>query len=330
MPTPATTRRVVRLNAFGDPSVLQLHEEPIAPPAAGEVQLRQVAIGFNYIDIYQRSGKYPLPLPTGLGHEAAGVVEYLGPGVTDFQQGDRVIYMGAGIGAYADRRNVDASKLVRIPDSIDELTAVAVFFKAMTAEYLLRRTYPVQAGDIVLVHAAAGGVGQVLSQWAKALGAYVIGTAGSDDKCRIALESGCDRAIDYSDEGWVDRVIAASDGRKAHVVYDSVGRHTFLGSLDCAAQFGTVVIFGAASGPAPAIDPELLNKKGCLFLTRPSVFPHNADTATFRSNADAVFEALRRGWIKPSLAARFPLDKVGDAHRMAERRDNAGSIVIVP
>ncbi|CAB3774837.1 quinone oxidoreductase family protein [Paraburkholderia humisilvae] len=330
MLTPATTRRVIRLNAFGDPSVLQLCEEQIAPPAPGEVQLRQVAIGFNYIDVYQRSGKYPLPLPTGLGHEAAGIVDGVGHGVADFRVGDRVIYMNAGIGAYTDRRNVEATKLTRIPGSFDEPTAVAVFFKAMTAEYLLRKTYPVKVGDIVLIHAAAGGVGQILCQWAKAMGAYVIGTAGSDEKCRIARESGCDHAINYNSEGWVERVVAASDGRKAHVVYDSVGRHTFLGSLDCAAKFGTVVVFGAASGPTPSIDPEILNNKGCLFLTRPSVFPHNSDTATFRANADAVFEALRIGWIKPSSSARFTLDKVADAHTMAERRENAGAIVILP
>lgn len=330
MPTTSTSRRAVHIEEFGDASVLQLREEQIAPPSPGEVQLRQVAIGFNYIDVYQRSGKYSISLPAGLGHEAAGIVERVGAGVTDVEIGDRVIYMNAGIGAYTDRRNVDASKLARIPAFMDEQAAVAVFFKAMTAQYLLHKTYPVTSGDIVLVHAAAGGVGQVLCQWAKALGAHVIGTAGSDEKCAIALQAGCDHAINYSREGWVERVIAASGGRKVNVVYDSVGRSTFLGSLDCVAKFGTVVVFGAASGPAPAIDPELLNQKGCLFLTRPSVFPHNSDTATFRANADAVFEALRRGWIKPSLAARFTLDQAADAHAMAERRENAGSIVLVP
>ena len=330
MPTDALTRRVIQLNAFGDTDVLELIEAPIVPPAEGEVQLRQTAIGFNYIDIYQRAGKYPLPLPTGLGHEAAGIVEAVGPGVTDFNVGDRVIYMNAGIGAYTDRRNVDASKLAHIPDWLDERTAVAVFFKAMTAEYLLRKTYPVKAGDVVLIHAAAGGVGQVLSRWSKALGAHVIGTAGSDEKCRVALEAGCDHAVNYSQEGWVERVIATTGGRKAHVVYDSVGRHTFLGSLDCAAKFGTVIVFGAASGPAPSIDPELLNKKGCLFLTRPSVFPHNADAVTFRANAATVFEAMSKGWIKPSLSARFTLDTIAGAHLMAEKRENAGAIIILP
>lgn len=330
MAQPGTSRRAIQLDAFGDADVLQVRADLIAPPAQGEVQLRQTAIGFNYIDIYQRSGKYPLPLPTGLGHEAAGIVENVGSGVEDFSVGDRVIYMNAGIGAYADRRNVDATKLARLPEGVDDVTAVAVFFKAMTAEYLLRKTYAVKADDIVLIHAAAGGVGQVLSRWAKALGAFVIGTAGSDEKCRIAREAGCDHTINYSQEGWVERVVAASGGRKAHVVYDSVGRHTFLGSLDCAATFGTVVLFGAASGPAPSIDPELLNKKGCLFLTRPSVFPHNADAATFRANAEVVFEALRRGWIEPSVSARFTLDTVAKAHAMAEKRENAGAIVILP
>ncbi len=330
MATASITRRLIQLDAFGGTDVLQLKEASIAPPAPGEVQLRQTAVGFNYIDIYQRSGKYPLPLPTGLGHEAAGVVDSVGDGVTGFAVGDRVIYMNAGVGAYTDRRNVDATKLAHIPDGVDDVTAVAVFFKAMTAEYLLHRTYAVKPGDIVLIHAAAGGVGQILSRWAKALGALVIGTAGSPEKCEIARAAGCDHAIDYSQDGWVERVIAASDGRKAQVVYDSVGQHTFLGSLDCAAKFGTVVVFGAASGPAPSIDPEVLNKKGCLFLTRPSVFPHNADAATFRANAKAVFDALGKGWIQPSVSARYTLDTIADAHAMAEQRGNAGAIVIVP
>lgn len=321
--------RAIRLEAFGGSEALALQRVGIPAPAAGEVQLKQTAIGVNYIDIYQRAGKYALPLPTGLGHEAAGVVEATGPGVAGFGAGDRVIYMNAGIGAYADRRNVAADKLVRIPDEVDDEAAVALFFKAMTAQYLIHKTFPVKAGDIVVVHAAAGGVGQVLSSWAKALGATVIGTAGSPEKCRIAIDAGCDHAVDYGEDDWVEQVIKASAGRKAHVVYDSVGLHTFLGSLDCAAKFGMVVLYGAASGPAPSIDPELLNKKGCLFLTRPSVFPHNADTATFRQNASEVFEAIRRGYIKPSIAARFPLEDVAGAHRLAESRANAGAIVIL-
>lgn len=325
-----TIAQAIRLTAFGGPEVMRLERLDLPPPSPGEVQLRQTAIGFNFIDIYQRAGKYPLPTPTGLGHEAAGVVEALGAGVTDLAVGDHVVYMNAGVGAYADRRNVPAGKLVKIPDGISDDDAAAVFFKAMTAQYLVKKTHAVQPGDVVLVHAAAGGVGQILSGWAKALGATVIGTAGSQAKCAAALAAGCDAAIDYSQPDWVERVLAAMDGRKARVVYDSVARHTFMGSLDCAAPFGLVVLFGAASGPAPAIDPELLNKKGCLFLTRPSVFPHNADVATFRANAADVFAAMQSGAVRATIGASFRLDQVADAHRAAESRASTGAIVLRP
>lgn len=325
-----TVAHAIRLTEFGGPEVMRLERLDLPPPSPGEVQLRQTAIGFNYIDIYQRAGKYPLPTPTGLGHEAAGVVEALGADVTDLAVGDHVVYMNAGVGAYADRRNVAASKLVKIPAGIGDEDAAAVFFKAMTAQYLVKKTHAVQPGDVVLVHAAAGGVGQILSGWAKALGATVIGTAGSPAKCAAALAAGCDAAIDYSQPDWVAQVLAAMDGRKARVVYDSVARHTFMGSLDCTAPFGLVVLFGAASGPAPAIDPELLNKKGCLFLTRPSVFPHNADVATFRANAADVFAAMQSGAVRAAIGATFRLDQVADAHRAAERRASTGAIVLRP
>lgn len=325
-----TTAQAIRIDAFGGPEVMQLHTLDLPAPGPGEVQLHQTAIGFNYIDIYQRSGKYPLPLPTGLGHEAAGVVLAVGPGVQDLQAGDRTVYMNAGLGAYASHRNVAADKLVKLPETVSDEAAAAVFFKAMTAQYLLRRTCKVEPGDIVLVHAAAGGVGQILCRWAKALGAVVIGTAGSAAKCAIAREAGADACIDYSQPGWVEAVIAATGGRKARVVYDSVAQHTFLGSLDCAAPFGMVVLYGAASGPAPEIQPELLNKKGCLFLTRPSVFPHNADPATFRANAAEVFEAIARGDVLPAVAHRFALKDVQQAHTVAEARGTAGAIVMVP
>jgi NADPH:quinone reductase len=324
-----TTARVVQLTEFGAPDVIRLATLDIAAPAAGEVQIRQTAIGFNYIDIYQRSGKYPLPTPSGLGHEAAGVVESVGSGVNDLKIGDHVVYMNAGIGAYADRRNVAAAKLVKIPAAVSDEDAAAIFFKAMTAQYLVKKTYRVKAGDIVLVHAAAGGVGQILSSWANALGAKVIGTAGSAAKCDVARAAGCHVAIDYSQTDWVQQVIDASEGKKANVVYDSVAQATFMGSLDCTAPFGTVVLYGAASGPAPAIDPELLNKKGCLFLTRPSVFPHNADPVTFRENAADVFQAIGSGAIKATIGARFSLDQIPDAHRAAENRATTGSIVII-
>lgn len=328
--TMSAETRAIRLTAFGGPEVMRLETLELPAPASGEVRLRQTAIGFNYIDIYQRSGKYPLPLPTGLGHEATGIVEGLGEGVPDLRLGDRVVYMNAGVGAYADRRNVSAQKLVRIPDGVADVDAAAVFFKAMTAQYLVKKTHVVRSGDVVLVHAAAGGVGQILSGWAKALGATVIGTAGSPAKCQVARAAGCDEVVDYSQPDWVARVIAATDGRKARVVYDSVGQHTFMGSLDCAAPFGLVALYGAASGPVPAIDPELLYKKGCLFLTRPSVFPHNAELESFRANAADVFDAMEAGIVRASIGARFGLEQAAQAHRAAESRSTAGAIVMIP
>lgn len=322
--------RVIRLTEFGAPEVMRLEEVTLQAPLKGEVLLRQTAIGFNYIDVYQRSGKYPLPTPTGLGHEAVGVVEALGTDVSDLAVGDRVVYMNAGIGAYADRRNVSADKLVKIPTEISDDDAAACFFKAMTAQYLVKKTHVVQPGDLVLVHAAAGGVGQILGRWAKSLGATVIGTAGSDTKCASAMAAGFDAVINYSRSDWVSAALSAMDGRKAQVVYDSVGQHTLMGSLDCAAPFGMVVVFGAASGPAPAVDPELLNKKGCLFLTRPSVFPHNADPDTFRANASDVFAAMKSGVVRSAIGATFPLDQAAQAHRAAEARSIMGAIVLRP
>ncbi|WP_244786574.1 quinone oxidoreductase family protein [Cupriavidus pauculus] len=326
----STTVRAVRLHEFGLPQVMRLESVELPPPAAGEARVRHTAIGFNFIDIYQRRGTYPLPAGTGLGHEAAGVVEAVGEGVTDVAVGDRVAYMNAGLGAYAEGRNVPVDKLVRLPDSLGDEQAAAVIFKGMTAQYLVRHTYAVKPGDTVLVHAAAGGVGQILSSWTKALGARVIGTAGSAAKCATARAAGCDIAIDYSHGDWVKQVRDATDGHGVNVVYDAVGKDTFLGSLDCAQTFGMVVLYGAASGPAPAIEPEILNKKGCLFLTRPSVFPHNADPVRFRANAKDLFDAVAAGHVKVDIGARYPLADVARAHEAAERRETTGAIVLVP
>jgi NADPH2:quinone reductase len=325
-----TKARAVVLHGFGAANVMQLETLDLGSPGAGEVLVTQSAIGFNYIDVYQRSGVYPLPTPTGLGHEAAGTVEAVGPGVEGVKIGDRVAYMNAGLGAYADKRIVPAEKLVKIPDSVTDEAAAALLFKGMTAQYLLRKTHSVQPGEMIIVHAAAGGVGQILSGWAKALGAFVVGTAGSPEKCAIALEAGCDIAIDYSKPDWVEDLLAATGGRKARVVYDSVGRTTFLQSLDLAAPFGLVVSYGAASGPAPEIAMDLLNKKGCLYVTRPSVFPHNADPATFRANAAELFAAIASGAVKVDIGARFKLADIVAAHQAAEARATTGAIVIVP
>lgn len=325
-----TTARIVSLSEMGSADVIKLIDKELPPPAKGEVQLRQTAIGFNFIDVYQRSGVYPLDLPTGLGHEAVGVVEAVGEGVDRFKIGDRAMYMNAGIGAYASARNVPVDKLVSVPDNISDEVAAAVFFKAMTAQYLVQKTYKVKAGDVVLVHAAAGGVGQILASWAKGLGAFVVGTVGSPAKFAAAKEAGCDAVVDYSNANWAEEVLKATGGRKANVVYDSVAKDTFLGSLDCTAPFGTVALFGAASGPAPEIQPDILNKKGCLFLTRPSVFPHNATPALFQENAKAVFEAIAQGYVKVQIGGKFSLEQAADAHRAAESRKVTGAIILVP
>ena len=324
------TARKVMITEFGAPENMKLVSVDLPAPAAGEVQLKQTAIGLNFIDIYQRKGVYPLPLPTGLGHEAAGIVEAVGAGVDQFKPGDRVAYMNAGLGAYADYRNVAADRLVAIPDGVSDEQAAALLFKGITAQYLLKKTHAVKPGEIILVHAAAGGVGQILCQWAKGLGAFVIGTAGSPEKCAIAKAAGADIAIDYTQENWPALLLEATGGKKANVVYDSVGKATFLKSLDCAAPFGLVVVFGAASGPAPAIEPELLNKKGCLFLTRPSVFPHNAVPEIFRENAADLFAAISAGMVTASIGARFRLDQIVDVHKTAEARATQGATLIIP
>ncbi|MCF3639811.1 quinone oxidoreductase [Rhizobium sp. TRM95111] len=325
-----TNRRVIEIAEFGDPSVLKIVQEDIPDPAEGEVQVRQTAIGFNFIDIYQRKGIYPLPLPTGLGFEAAGIVEAVGEGVHDIKPGQRVAYMNAGVGAYADRRNVPAEKLVQVPDDIDDETAATVLFKGMTAQYLLRHTHAVQRGDLIFVHSAAGGVGQILTRWATALGARVVGGTGSPQKRQAAFDAGCIAVVDTSQQDWPDALLKATDGERARVVYDAVGKDTLIKSLDCAAPFGLVVIYGASSGKAPAIDPELLNKKGCLFLTRPSVFPHNADLNRFRSNAADLFDAVAKGHVSLEIGQRFALEDIAEAHRAAEERRASGAIVAIP
>ncbi|MCV0369936.1 quinone oxidoreductase [Filomicrobium sp.] len=324
-----TARRIV-VEAHGGPEVLSLVSVDVPPPAAGEVTVRHSAIGFNFIDTYQRSGSYPLDLPSGLGFEAAGRVEAVGDSVIGIKVGDRVAYMNAGVGAYSELRNVPAAKLVVLPDNVSDEAAASLLFKGMTAQYLVRKTHAVQPGDLLLVHSAAGGVGQILTRWATALGATVIGTTSSPHKRDQALAAGAVAVIDTNDENWPEAFVKAAGGRKARVVYDAVGKDTLLKSLDCAAPFGLVVIYGAASGRAPSIDPELLNKKGCLFLTRPSVFPHNADPETFRANAADLFDAIGKGHVTVDIGARFPLEQVADAHRAAEARSVTGAIVITP
>jgi NADPH2:quinone reductase len=323
--------RDVRLEGFGGPDVMKVVSVDVPAPVAGEVQVRHTAIGFNYIDVYQRSGVYKLPLPTGLGFEAAGVVETLGDGVTDLSIGDRVAYVNAGgVGSYATVRNVPAEKVVKIPASVSDEQAAALIFKGLTAQYLVRKTHAVQPGDLVVVHAAAGGVGQILVRWARALGATVVGTAGGPDKVALVKAIGAHHAVDYNKADWVETLLSETGGRKARVVYDSVGKNTFLKSLDITAPFGLVALFGAASGPVEPLDLNLLNSKGCLYVTRPSIFPHNATTEAFRENAADLFEAIALGHVAVDIGARFALDDIVAAHTAAEARATTGAILIQP
>lgn len=323
--------KVVRINKFGPPEVMQIETLELPSLKANEVLLRQTTIGFNFIDISQRSGElYKLPLPSFLGHEAVGVIEAIGNEVKDFSCGDRVVYMNAPIGAYADFRNISADKLVKIPNEITDIQAATLFFKGLTAQYLISKTYKVKPDDMVIIHAAAGGVGQILCKWAKSLGAYVVGTASSEAKCQTALDSGCDIAINYSNDNWSEVLLEVSQGRKANVVYDSVGKDTLLKSMDCLNKFGLLVNYGASSGPAPAIDPELLNKKGCLYLTRPSVFAHNSTPSELRANAQELFNAIKSDIIKMDQVTTFKLDEVVKAHQLVESRAISGAIVFIP
>lgn len=321
----------IQINSFGKAEVMQLVEHELAELNDNEVLIRQTAVGFNYLDLSQRAGHmYKLNLPSGLGHEAAGVIEAVGKGVADFVVGDRVAYMNAPIGSYANYRNIPAEKLVKIPDNISDAQAASILFKGLTAQYLVNKTYPVKSGDIVLIHAAAGNVGQILCSWAKSLGAYVIGSVTSDARFSIAKDAGCDMVIDQSKEDWHIQLLNNLDGNKVNVVFDSVGKDTFLKSLDCIKKFGTMIIYGASSGPAPSIDPEILNQKGCLFLTRPSVFAHNATTDELRSNAKQLFEAFAAGYIKLNNINQFKLEDIVNIHNEIEARKISGSIVFIP
>lgn len=322
--------RLIRFERTGGPEVLQWVEADLAPPAAGEAQLRHHAVGLNYIDTYHRSGLYPVPLPSGIGLEAAGVVEAVGEGVTDLQPGDRVAYAGGPLGAYAERRNIPADRLVRLPDALSFEQGAAMMLQGLTAQYLLRRTYRVQPGDTLLIHAAAGGVGLIVCQWAKALGATVIGTVGSDEKAELARQHGCDHAIVYTRENVSGRVRELTGGEGVAVVYDSIGKDTFMDSLACLRPMGMMVTFGNASGPVAPFDPGLLGKMGSLFLTRPSLFAYSARRDDLLMMAEDLFAVVLSGQVRLSINQRFPLQDAATAHRELEARRTTGSTVLVP
>jgi NADPH2:quinone reductase len=323
--------RAIRIHRTGGPEELRWEEVPVADPQPGEVRLRQTAIGLNFIDVYHRTGLYPVPsLPAVLGLEGAGIVDAVGDGVTQLAPGDRVAYAGPPMGAYAQARIMPVDRLVKLPEAISDHTAAAMMLKGMTAEYLLRRTYPVRPGDFILIHAASGGVGLIVCQWAKYLGATVIGTVGTDEKAALAKAHGCDFPILYAREDFPDRVRAITNGEGVHVVYDSVGKSTFEGSLNCLRPRGMMVSFGNASGPVPPFEPAILAAKGSLFFTRPTLMTYNARSEDLRASAAALFEVVERGAVRITIGSTYRLDDVASAHRDLEARKTTGSTLLLP
>ena len=322
--------KAIRITETGGPEVMKLVEVEAGKPGPGQVRVRHTAVGLNYIDTYHRSGLYPVQMPSGLGLEAAGVVEELGEGVTNLRVGDRIAYGTGPIGAYSEGRNLPANRLTKLAGTISDETAAAMMLKGMTVRYLLRATYKVQPGDTILLHAAAGGVGLILSQWAKALGATVIGTVGSDEKVAIARAHGCDHVINSSTENTVARVREITGGQGVPVVYDGVGQATVMISLDCLRPRGMLVSFGNASGPVKNFDLGLLSAKGSLYVTRPTLNTYTASDAELKETADDLVAMVASGKVKIPVNQRYALADVVQAHRDLESRKTTGSTVIIP
>ena len=320
----------IRVHKTGGPEVLSWDEVAVGEPGPGEVRIRQTVICVNYIDTYHRSGLYKLPLPTGIGSEAAGVVEAAGPGVDWVKPGDRVAYSGGPPGAYATARVMSAERLVKLPEGIDDRTAATLMLKGLTVQYLLRQTYRLKAGDTILFHAAAGGVGLIACQWARTLGATVIGTVGSDEKAALAKANGCTHTIVYTRENFVERVKALTDGKGVPVVYDAVGKDTFPASLDCLSPRGLFVSYGNSSGPVPPLDIMLLVQKGSLYVTRPSLVTYANNRANIQAMAAELFELVLAGKIKSEARQTFPLKDAAAAHRALESRATTGATVLLP
>jgi NADPH2:quinone reductase len=322
--------KAIRITETGGPEVMKLVDTEVGPPGPGQVRVRQTAVGLNYIDTYHRSGLYPLQFPSGLGLEAAGVVEQVGEGVSSLKVGDRIAYGTGPIGAYADMRNLPANRLVKLPPSISDETAAGMMLKGMTARYLLRATYVVKPGDTILLHAAAGGVGLIMSQWAKALGATVIGTVGSDAKADIARAHGCDHVINYATEDTVKRVRELTGGKGVPVVYDGVGKDTLMISLDCLSPRGLMVSFGNASGPVPPLDVLQLSAKGSLYVTRPTLNTYTASDADLQETAQDLVSVVASGKVKIPVNQRYALADVVQAQRDLEGRKTTGTTVLLP
>ena len=320
----------IRIHEHGGPEVMKWETVEVGAPGEKEVRIRHTAVGLNFIDTYHRTGLYKIPLPSVIGREAAGVVESVGAGVADLKIGDRVAYGAAPIGAYAEARLVPADRLVKIPDSVTDQQAASIMLKGMTAQYLLRRTYAVKAGDTILFHAAAGGVGLILCQWAKHLGANVIGTVGSAEKGELAKAHGCDHIINYRTEDFVARVAEITGGKKCAVVYDGVGKDTFLKSLDCIRPRGTMALFGNASGKVEPFDLGMLAAKGSLYVTRPTLDTHVATREDLVATAADLFDVVGRGIVKVEINQTYALKHAEQAHRDLEARKTTGSTVLIP
>ncbi|HEX3538793.1 MAG TPA: quinone oxidoreductase [Stellaceae bacterium] len=317
----------IRFAKTGGPEVLEWQQVEVGKPGPGQVRLRHTAVGLNYIDTYQRSGLYPMQLPSGLGSEAAGVIEEVGPGVTDLKPGDRVAYAGGPLGAYSDTRVMPADRLVPVPAGITDQQAAAMMLKGMTAWYLVRRTHRVKSGETILIHAAAGGVGLIVCQWAKHLGATVIGTVGSDDKAELVKKHGCDHPIVYTREDFVARVNDITASKKLPVVYDSVGKDTFYKSLDCLAPLGLMASFGQSSGAIGPVDIGILAGKGSLFLTRPTLNTYTASRQDLLTAARELFDVVQKGVVKLAINQTYPLRDAAQAHRDLQSRKTTGSTV---
>lgn len=330
---PHQTVKAIQIAQAGDADTLQLVELTIGEPGPGELRIRHHACGLNYIDVYQRSGVYALPMPLTLGMEGAGIVEAVGEGVTHLRAGDRAAYASQPPGAYSEARLMPAKCVVKLPEAISFETGAAMMLKGLTAQYLLKKTLPqggLQPGDFVLFHAAAGGVGLIACQWARALGLQLIGTAGSDEKCALAAEYGAAHAINYRREDFVARVKTVTGGRGVKAVYDSVGKETFERSLDCLAPFGLMASYGNASGKVPPVDLGVLGAKGSLHLTRPTVFSHIATRESTQAMAEELFEVVQSGAVKIPLERRYALADAAQAHRDLEARETTGCSVLIP
>jgi NADPH:quinone reductase len=320
--------KAVRYHKQGGPEVLQVDDVQVSEPGAGQVRLRHTAVGVNFVDTYQRSGLYPMQLPAVAGNEGVGVVEAVGSGVTDLKKGDRACYTGIP-GSYCEERVVPADRLVKVPDGITDEQVASMLLKGLTVHYLISTTYPVKKGETVLWHAAAGGVGLIACQWLKALGVTVIGTAGSDEKCALAKDHGAAHVVNYSKENFVERVKEITGGKKVPVVYDSVGKTTWEGSLDCLQPRGLIASFGNASGPVAPVNLGILSTKGSLYVTRPTLATHIASRADLVERSNALFDIVKSGKVKIETTKKYKLADAAQAHRDLEGRKTTGSIILV-